>query len=223
MTRRQFVLLILPLLLVLAGFVALHLVERVGGIGSPAWDADFSDFVRRRMEREFVFGLGDEEKQEAAYFAALTEYLHLYDRYGEVIPPDAVARAREESSGQYYGIGVRQELYPQDVELPIEAMKVVGVKPGGPADKAGIKLDEFVVSVNGRPVSEFAGGTKSAEEREDALTEISAAIKGERNTTVRLGVRGVDGMEREVEVPRDAVSQGSVFGVRFLDQDAGIA
>ena len=102
-------------------------------------------------------------------------------------------------------------------------MKVVGVKPGGPADKAGIKLDEFVVSVDDRPISEFAGGTKSADDRERALTEISAAIKGERNTTVRLGVRGLDGMEREVVVTRDAVSQGSVFGVRFLDKDSGIA
>jgi len=220
-TRRQFVLLILPLLVVLAGFVALHVVERLGGVGAPAWDADFSDFVRRRMEREFVFGLGDEERQEEVYFEALTCYLKIYDRYGEVVPPKFVTQAREESSGQYYGIGIRQVAQPpmdaeSPADFPILSMKITGVKPGGPADKGGIKLDESIISVNGRLLAEFGG------DRLVAIPGIASAIKGERRTTVRLGVRGIDGVEREVEVVRDAVSQGSVFGVRFLDRENGI-
>jgi len=221
-TRRQFVLLILPLLLVLTGFVALHIVERFGGFGAPAWDADFSDFVRRRMEREFVFGLGDEDRQEAAYFQALTAYLKIYDHFGAVIPPKDVPRAREDSSGQYFGIGVRQE--PQPVwsadapdDFPIESMKVTGIKPGGPADKAGLKIGESVVSVDGRPLREFGS------ERGAAIQGITAAIKGERRTSVNLGVRNAHGNEREIEVVRDAVSQGSVFGARFLDETDRIA
>lgn len=221
-TRRQFVLLILPLLLVLAGFVALHVAERFGGMGAPAWDADFSDFVRRRMEREFVFGLGDEERQEEVYFEALTRYLRIYDRYGEVVAPRSVTQAREESSGQYYGIGIRQEPQPEVdleamTETPIESMKITGVKPGGPADKAGLTIGEHVVSVDGRPLADFGA------DRRFVIGAIAAAIKGERHTTVRLGVRDLKHVEREVEVTRDAVSQGSVFGVRFLDREQGLA
>jgi len=221
-TRRQFVLLILPLLLVLAGFVALHVVERFGGVGAPAWDADFSDFVRRRMDREFVFGLGDEERQEQVYFQALTSYLQIYDRYAEVIPPNSVTKAREESSGRYYGIGIRQE--PQPVrtadapeEFPIVSMKVVGVKPGGPADKAGLKIGEHVLTVDGRPLVEFGGA------RVAAIQSIAGAIKGARRTTVRLGVRATNGVERELDVVRDMVAHGSVFGTRFIDRANGFA
>ena len=99
MTRRQFVLLIFPLLLLLAGFVGVHLVERVIGVGAPAWDADFAEYVRQQMGRDFVFGLGDKERQERAYFAALNEYLRQYDPFGAVVPPAQVDAAREESSG----------------------------------------------------------------------------------------------------------------------------
>jgi len=215
-TRRQFVLLILPLLLVITGFIALHMVERVGGIGAPAWDADFSDFVRRKMESEYVFGLGDDRQQEQAYFAALTRYLKLYDDYCEVVPPQNVDRAREQSSGQYVGIGIRPVGFPDDPSLPITAMKVVGVSPKGPAQKAGILVDELIVSVDGSRVADFEG------ERGQVSFDIAQAIRGERKTTVRLGIRAADGVEREVEVTRGAVHSGSVFGTRFIDKENGI-
>ena len=216
MTRRQFVLLILPLLLVIAGFVALHMVERVGGIGAPSWDADFSDFVRRRMEREFVFGLGDERQQQQAYFDALTKYLQIYDQYGEVVPPQAVDRAREQSSGQYVGIGILPQLYPEDPDQPVTAMKVIGVSPDGPAQKAGVRVDDLIVAVDGRRIAEFEG------DRRQVNGDVATAIRGERKTAVRLGIRAADGVEREIEVTRDRVLKGSVFGTRFIDRKNGI-
>ena len=216
MTRRQFVLLILPLLLLLAGFVGIQLVERFVGVGAPAWDADFADHMRRQMGRDFVFGLGDEKRQQRAYFAALNEYLRQYDPYGSVVPPGQVESAREESSGQYFGIGIRmdpaQQARPRGI---ITAIRVFGVAPKGPAAKAKLVVGDSIISVDGRPVADIMA--------KDWWPGLAAAIKGERGTTVRLGLRAPDRSEREVVVTRDAVSSGSVFGERFIDRAHGIA
>jgi len=212
-TRRQFLLLILPLLLVLAGFVALHVVERVAGIGAPAWDADFADHMRRQMGREFVFGVGDEEKQKRAYFAALNAYLRQYDPFGEVTPPHLVERAREASSGQYYGIGIRMPNLRGTTVQGVASLEILGIAPGGPAEEAGLRVGERIVAVDGRPVEDIlaTGG-------QDAL---AGAIKGEEGTAVRLTVRALDGAEREAVATRGAVSHGSVFCERMLDREAG--
>ncbi|MHC4409435.1 MAG: S41 family peptidase [Planctomycetota bacterium] len=215
MTRRQFLLLILPLLLVLAGFVALHLVERVAGVGAPAWDTDFADLVRRQMGREFVFGVGDEERQQRAYFAALNEYLRHYDPFGRVTPPHQVDAEREMSSGQYVGVGIRMDPEQQESKEPILSVHIFGVAPDGPASKAGVKVGDHIVAVAGRPVADILGS--------DGWGGLADAIKGEAGTTVRLGLRGPDRTEREVEVTRGSVSSGSVFGERFIDRSRGIA
>ena len=47
-------------------------------------------------------------------------------------------------------------------------------------------------------------------------------IRGPLGTSVKLGVKGRDGNEREVEVVREAISKGSVFGARLVDPAAGI-
>ena len=137
MTRRQFLLLILPLLLVLAGFVALHVAERVAGVGAPAWDADFADYMRREFGRDFVFGVGDERRQERAYFAALNAYLAQYDAFGEVTPPEFVERARELSSGQYFGIGIRMNEGRGVPDPPPASFEILGVAPGGRPTRRG--------------------------------------------------------------------------------------
>ena len=214
MTRRQFILLILPLVLVMLGFVALHVVERVVGVGAPAWDEDFADYVRRQMGREFVFGVGDEARQEEAYFAALNAYLRQYDPFGEVTPPDLVEARREESSGQYFGIGIRMDPDQQRNARPVTALHVFGVAPGGPAEKAGLKVGEEITSVDGRPVAVILA--------EKGWPGIGEAIKGEQETHVRLGVRNAEGVEREIVAVRGAVSSGSVFGERLLDRAHGI-
>jgi len=214
-TRRQFVLLIVPLLLVLAGFAGLHIVERFGGVGGPAWDEDFADHVRRQMGREFVFGLGDETRQEEAYFAALNAYLRQYDPFGEVTPPDLVERTRELSSGQYYGIGIRMPDGMQDRIRGVLAIPIDGIAPGGPADKAGLAIGDLILAVDGRAVDAILAS--------DGWDGISEAIKGDKDTVVSLLVRGSSGVEREVPVTRGVVRSGSVFGARMLDPDRGIA
>ncbi|MHC4341915.1 MAG: S41 family peptidase [Planctomycetota bacterium] len=212
MTRRQFLALILPLLLLLVGFGVVSILESTGAVGAPAWDDGFARSVRRTLGYEFVGGLGGERTEWQAYFNALNGWVQTFDQYAEITPPWELEREREASSGQYVGIGVRTLARPENG--PIEAMRITGVKPGGPAAKAGVVVGEEIVRVDGRRLAEI-----SPERNQE---KIAAAIRGPKETPVRLEMRDEKGTLRTVKVIRDEVDTGSILGVRMLDEEAGI-
>lgn len=213
MTRRQFLALIVPLLLVLLGFVAITVLERSGAVGSPPWDDDFARYVRTTLAYEFVGGVNDEREAWEAYFAGLNAYVRYFDHYADVVPPWLLEESREESSGQYGGIGVRTQAAPDD-KKPREFVEIIGVKPDGPAAKAGIKVGDRIIAVEGRSVLEI-----TTEGGADLLADV---IKGERGTKVKLKLRTPEGEEREAEVARDRIDTSSVVGIRLVDPQARI-
>lgn len=211
MTRRQFLALVVPLLLLLVGYAALSILERTGAMAGPPWDADFARWVRDRMGEEFAYGLGDRRAQEKAYFDALNAYVRAFDARAGVVPPWELERSRQESSGQYVGVGVRIDP-PVLEEGVVASVRISGVKPGGPAAKAGVKVGDLVVAVGGVPVVTLCAGAEAP------LGPLSLAIMGERGTAVTLRLRDDAGAEREAAIVRDAIDEGSVFGVRFVDE-----
>lgn len=207
-TRRQFLALIVPLLAVLVGIIAMVALERSGPPGAPPWDGDFARYVRDRMSRDFVWGTADERQAWKAYFEALNAYVRTFDPFAEIVPPWDVARSREASSGQYTGIGIRiAEPVTAD---PVESIRVTGVKPDGPAAKAGVVVGDEIVAVGGEPLA--------------ALTSkgLRDAIRGPEGSVVRLSVRGESGTRRELDVTRGRIDSGSVFGARFVDEPGRI-
>jgi carboxyl-terminal processing protease len=207
-TRRQFLSLVVPLLFLLLGYATLSILERTGAMAGPPWDGDFARFVRDRMSEEFAYGLGDRRAQEAAYFQALNAYVKAFDPRSEIIPPWELERSRQESSGQYVGIGVRVD-QPTVEGDAITSVRISGVKPKGPAAKAGVSVGDVLVGVEGVAVATICA--------DGQIAPLSGAIMGERGTTVTLRLRGAAGAERDVAIVRDAIDEGSVFGVRFLD------
>jgi carboxyl-terminal processing protease len=218
-TRRQFLALIVPLLVVLIGFVVLVALERSGRPGAPAWDSAFFRHVRERMADDFVWGMGDDRRGWEAYFRALNAWVQTYDRFAEVVPPWLVEQAREDSSGQYMGIGIRIE--PPD-GLPVERIRIIGVKPGGPAAKAGIVVDDEIVGVGDRRVSDLWPKEPEPPESEPAavdLRPLQRVIRGPEGTTVELRIRDPEaGTERAVDVERAQIDTGSVFAARIVDK-----
>ena len=212
MTRRQFLALILPLLFVLLAFVTISLVERMGAVGSPSWDDGFSRYVRNQLAYEFVGGVDDEREVWQAYFNAHNAWVQTFDSYAAVVPPWELEESREESSGQYPGIGIRTKT--PDPGKPAEGLEITGVKPGGPADTAGIVVGDVIVEVSGRAVGEISP--------DGDFTPLERAIRGPTGTRVALRVRAPDGDVRDVDVVRAAIDSGSVFGARLLDAERGI-
>ena len=93
------------------------------------------------------------------------------DRYAHFRTEDETEDYTVDMSGSFVGIGV--SVLRNDLEKTII---VQGTEPGSPAEAAGIKVDDYIVAVNGEYVSEI--GTQAAVDK----------IRGEIGTEVNVTV-----------------------------------
>ncbi|QKK08676.1 MAG: PDZ domain-containing protein [Planctomycetota bacterium] len=140
------------------------------------------------------------------------------DDYSTIIWPDQVRRFERNTQGEFVGIGVSiqyDELMQIKVATPLE---------GSPAQRAGVRTDDVIVSVNGDSTTGFT------------LDQAVDVITGPKNTKVTIGVeREEDGetVGREFTIVRSVIKLGSVKGWKrsgageddwnwFVDPDSGI-
>lgn len=126
------------------------------------------------------------------------------DVYTFYYTPEELDRVNEEDQGRYHGIGV---LIERSDEGYIE---VVRVYADSPAELAGLKVGDLIYSVDGQLV----GGPRG-QNYEDGVK----GIRGEENTTVRLGILR-DKETFEVDVMRANVNI-SYASYELLDDDIG--
>lgn len=109
------------------------------------------------------------------------------------LTPEERADRAQELSGSYVGIGVRIDA--ADDGRPL----IVGVFRDSPAEAAGLKTGEIIVSVDGQ-----------ATQGQD-LDVVSGWIRGEAGSTVNLTIMsGPDGPERELSIARAEVTVQAV-------------
>lgn len=106
------------------------------------------------------------------------------DIYTFYYTPEEMKRESEDEQGRYRGIGV---LIERSADGYIE---IVRVYPDSPAELAGLKVGDLIYSVDGKLVGGLRG-----KNYEDGVK----LIRGEENTTVRLGIlRGKEAFETDV-------------------------
>ena len=95
----------------------------------------------------------------------------LDDKYAEYMPATNYESFMETQTGEYYGIGagVTQKIETNETEIK-------EVYENSPAEKAGMKAGDVIISVNGVDVTTYS------------LTDIVNLIKGPENTEVKVGV-----------------------------------
>ena len=140
----------------------------------------------------------DEEQLDDASLKGIVDSLD--DPFSHYLTPKEASQFNESVSGEFEGVGM-------NVEEDRRGLKVLRVFEGSPAEEAGIKRGDFILSVNGRSIA----GVNS-----DVAT---GRIKGEAGTTVELSVvtPGDDG-PRELKVERERIEVPVATG-RIVERD----
>ncbi len=129
-----------------------------------------------------------------AFFDEMFNHLDPYSRY---VPPDAADTDRERRSGSV-GLGL-------SLARAAAGFVVRGVLPGSPADEAGIRPGDRVLSVDGRQPR-----------REDAAT-VEGWLQGPEGSTVTLVWRDHRGRVQTDELERALVPPQTVRAERVAD------
>jgi carboxyl-terminal processing protease len=123
----------------------------------------------------------------AGMIAAL-RHRHKEDRFSQYLDPAQAQRLNEETEGRFTGVGL-------SVTEVKRGLKVAEVFKGSPAARAGIKVGDVIVSVNGKSIA----GKSS--------TLSTEMIKGPAGTEVTLGVVPAGGgRTRRVKVRRAQIT-----------------
>lgn len=154
------------------------------------------------IEDNYYRAVGAKELGNASLQGMVRELRRRHgDRFTEYFSPEALASFNEQIEGHFSGIGLTV------IEVK-KGLRVASVFPRSPAQRAGIKPGDTVVSVEGESI---AGESSS---------EATKKIKGPEGTHVTIGVRdGKSGKLRQLTLTRAEVTLPNVSS--RVEQDGG--
>ncbi len=157
--------------------------------------------VMRLLHEEYVDpGRADYEELGEAAIEGMVGSL---DPYSSYLNPRDFSDFELESRQQYIGIGV-------EIERLRERVTMVTVLPGGPAEKAGLKAGDRILSVDGEDM------------REAEVDTVSNLLRGKADAPVQLSVERPSSEEPlTVELRRGEVRLQTVRGVALSPDGLG--
>ncbi|MFT4766728.1 MAG: carboxyl-terminal processing protease [Oleispira sp.] len=130
---------------------------------------------------------------------AIDGMLSNLDPHSDYLLPEDFSELQEHTSGKFGGLGI-------EVAIEEGLIKVVSPIDDTPAEKAGIKSGDFIVSLDGKPV------------REMSLTDAIDQMRGEPGTDIELRIRREGEKELlEFVLTRAEIKVASVRGENLGD------
>lgn len=120
----------------------------------------------------------------------------LDDPYSVYMNKSMTSNFNETVDGSFIGIGVTV-LYEEHFN------KIIEVNENGPADKAGLKVDDIILEVGGKSTEAICGD------------DLAALIRGKKGTKVDILVER-DGKQKKFSVVRDVIEVESVISTNFI-------
>lgn len=157
---------------------------------------------------------------DKAVEGALIGIMNSLDRNSSFIPAEGYQSMREDTEGEFNGIGV---FIGFDEEGHVVVTQPV---PDAPAAKAGLQAGDYIEGVDGVPIVDIISKSMT---RDQALGAVSSRIKGPRGTNVQITVsraidKESDSGEREefaFNVKRGKIPLQSVLEARVLEGGIG--
>ena len=143
-------------------------VATLAAIGYPGYASGTKLEQLESLILERFIGDADQTAMEDAAAAAMVKSLN--DRWSYYIPASEYDAHEEQVNNAYVGIGITIEAKEQ------EGFLVKAVNEGGPAQEAGVQVDDLVIEVEGQDV------------REMTATDVRNLVRGEEGTCVSLTV-----------------------------------
>jgi carboxyl-terminal processing protease len=148
-----------------------------------------------RIRNSYVEPVDDETLLQYAIDGMLSNL----DPHSDYLLPEDFSELQEHTSGKFGGLGI-------EVGIEEGLIKVVSPIDDTPAEKAGIKSGDFIVSLDGKPV------------REMSLTDAIDQMRGEPGTNIELSIRREGEKELlEFVLTRAEIKVASVRGENLGD------
>jgi carboxyl-terminal processing protease len=196
---------IAALVFVVFGAVAGGLFGRLPARGAAAGGTDaarvLSDY-REAMEviKDSYGGTVDTDKVSDSSMQAM---LWTLDPHSSFFTREEFRKLDEEQSSQFYGIGV-------SILQHRDGVYVQSIIPNTPADKAGLKYGDRILTVEGKDAKEWSSA------------EVSKNVRGERGTSVKLQIERVGASNPlAFEIVRGGVPLPSIRNYFMLPNSVG--
>lgn len=181
--------------------LALCLIAATAGPACGASTDKYRDMKRFSKAYDVIRnGYVREVENEELMNGAIKGMLESLDPHSTFLSKDDFKEMQEATSGEFYGVGI---------EISTENNQLIVVSPieDTPADKAGLKAGDMILSVDGQPTQDMT------------TQEAVSKIRGPKGTTVELLILHKESKApTTVSIVRDAIPLISVKS-RFLDDD----
>ncbi len=164
-------------------------VIRIGDGGDAAQQAgDLQERILQELEDRYYREVDADELKEAGVKGMLKA---LDDPYTAFLDADETQRLKEQTEGQYSGIGAA-------LEKKNGALVITRVFAGSPAAEAGLVAGDAIVAVDGKSTADVALETSIAHIKGRAGTEVELEVrkKGDRETRLLTLTR------RTIQIPQ---------------------
>ena len=157
---------------------------------------DLFSEVLEKIENEYV----DEIDRAETMDAAINGVLQSLDPYSGYMSPEVFKESREETSGEFGGLGI-------EVTMEAGVVKVITPIDDTPAAKAGVKAGDYIVKINGRQVQ---GKT---------LMEAVNLMRGPAGTPIEITIRR-EGLKKAkiIKIIREVIEVRSVISKQIQNK-----
>jgi carboxyl-terminal processing protease len=181
----------------LAGVVTAVSIQQARADGERFRTLDAFAQTLSLVQRNYV----EPVEERALIYGSIRGLLADLDEHSSFYPPRRYQRLRQDTQGEFGGVGIRLRKADEGADPPYPIVdEVIG---GSPAARAKVAVGERLASIN-------SAATAAVGDSKRRGKAFHSALRGRPGTSITLGLIGADGETREVKLRRVRVVVPSV-------------